>query len=120
MNKLGSLNRTTTRFLPPGVAALIVAGTGMIAAQSANPQPQDASGAKKAAQEKNIVAGETEAKRLLLLMDRDQSGKVSRKEFMDFMAEEFELLDTNKDGELDVKELTRTRLSAPARGAIHR
>jgi Ca2+-binding EF-hand superfamily protein len=46
---------------------------------------------------------------LLLLMDRDQNGKVSKEEFMNFMAAEFERLDKNKDGELDVNELTQSR-----------
>jgi len=61
--------------------------------------------------EKNLTAGEIEAKRLLLLMDRDQSGKVSHQEFMSFMEEEFKRLDLNKDGELDVQELTQSRLT---------
>jgi Ca2+-binding EF-hand superfamily protein len=43
-------------------------------------------------------------------MDRDKSGKVSKEEFMTFMAAEFERLDKNKDGELDVKELTGSQL----------
>jgi Ca2+-binding EF-hand superfamily protein len=60
--------------------------------------------------EKKLAAGEVEAKQLLLLMDRDQSGKVSKQEFMTFMEEEFQRLDINKDGELDVQELTQSRL----------
>lgn len=82
------------------------------AAQTASaPDPEPAPVATETKQkEKNLVAGEVEAKRLLLLMDRDTSGKVSKKEFMNFMEEEFQLLDINKDGELDVTELTRTRL----------
>ena len=59
---------------------------------------------------KKVAEGEVEAKRLLLLMDRDQSGKVSRQEFMKFMESEFGRLDTNKDGELDVYELTGLRI----------
>ena len=39
-------------------------------------------------------------------MDRDKSGKVSKEEFMKFMEAEFERMDVNKDGELDVQELT--------------
>lgn len=97
---------------------LIAAGVGVIAAQDTS--GQNASAAKATAKEKSIVAGEVEAKRLLLLMDRDQNGKVSRQEFMDFMTAEFDRLDVNKDGELDVRELTQSRLSAPAKGAIHR
>jgi hypothetical protein len=52
-----------------------------------------------------------EVRKLLLLMDRDQNGKVSREEFMAFMKSEFERLDVNKDGELDVNELTRLQVS---------
>lgn len=50
--------------------------------------------------------GEYSAKQLLVLMDRDQNGKVSREEFMRFMNAEFDQLDVNHDGELDVNELT--------------
>lgn len=58
---------------------------------------------------KPVVADES-TKQLLLLMDKDKNGKVSREEFMSFMAAEFERLDTNKDGELDVNELTKLRV----------
>ena len=101
-----------------GPAALIlVAAAGLGIAQNA-PQntPQNTPDPKQ--KEQKLEAGEVEAKRLLLLMDRDQSGKVSRDEFMTFMAAEFARLDVNKDGELDVKELTQTRLTP--RGGVHR
>ena len=55
--------------------------------------------------------GESDVKELLKLMDKDQNGKVSRAEFMSFMNAEFDLLDVNKDGELDVNELTQLRFS---------
>jgi len=61
---------------------------------------------------KKAAAGEKEAKKLLLLMDADKNGKVSKQEFMSFMEMEFERLDKNKDGELDVKELTESRVRA--------
>jgi hypothetical protein len=57
-----------------------------------------------------VARGEAEVKQLLKLMDTDQSGKVSKEEFMRFMAAEFDRLDVNKDGELDVQELTRLRV----------
>jgi Ca2+-binding EF-hand superfamily protein len=60
--------------------------------------------------EKKIAAGEQEAKKLLLLMDKDQNGKVSKQEFMSFMEAEFDRLDKDKNGELDVKELTQSQL----------
>jgi hypothetical protein len=46
--------------------------------RASSPKPQD----KKA-------LGEGEVKQLLLLMDTDKSGKISKKEYMDFMAAEF-------------------------------
>ncbi|HET6308051.1 MAG TPA: hypothetical protein VFG12_12755 [Rhodopila sp.] len=54
--------------------------------------------------------GDAQVKQLLLLMDRDQNGKVSRQEFMTFMAREFDRLDINKDGELDVNELVNLQV----------
>ena len=54
-----------------------------------------------------IIAGEAAAKQLLLLMDKNKDGKVSKKEFMAFMSKEFDRLDTNHDGELDVNELAK-------------
>ena len=62
------------------------------------------------------MLGEEEVKQLLLLMDTDKSGKVSRQEYMNFMAAEFDRLDTDKSGELDVKELAKSqlRVSHPA------
>lgn len=69
--------------------------------------------------EKNLASGEREAKQLLLLMDRDQSGKVSKKSSWASWEAEFERMDINKDGELDVKELTGFRL-VPHGGSPHR
>jgi EF hand len=66
--------------------------------------------------DKKVAAGEREAKKLLLLMDTDKSGKVSKQEFMSFMEAEFERMDINKDGELDVKELTNSRVQVRTRG----
>ena len=92
------------------IAGLFAAGTAIstVAAQDTDQNP--------VRKEKNLAIGEGEAKRLLLLMDKDQSGKVSRQEFMSFMEAEFERLDINKDGELDVKELTQSKIRL---GSVH-
>jgi hypothetical protein len=59
---------------------------------------------------KNIA--DENVKQLLLLMDTDKNGKISKKEWMDFMSAEFDRLDTDKSGELDPKELRQSRISA--------
>jgi Ca2+-binding EF-hand superfamily protein len=91
------------------LVAIVAAGT-MLGTTVGTAMAQTSSADSKQ-KEKNLSAGEVEAKRLLLLMDRDQSGKVSHQEFISFMEEEFKRLDVNKDGELDVQELTRSRLT---------
>jgi Ca2+-binding EF-hand superfamily protein len=59
--------------------------------------------------------GESEVKQLLLLMDTDQNGKISKQEYMSFMEAEFDRLDKDKSGELDPQELTQSqfRVSHP-------
>jgi len=79
---------------------------------------QDTGASQDPGREKKLAVGEAEAKQLLLLMDTDKSGKVSRQEFMAFMQAEFDRLDVNKDGELDVKELTQSRVGP--RTGVHR
>ncbi len=54
--------------------------------------------------------GEGEVKQLLLLMDTDKNGKISKKEYMSFMEAEFDRLDKDKSGELDPKELSQSQL----------
>jgi EF hand len=65
-----------------------------------------------------VAAGVAATKQLLLLMDTDKNGKVSKQEFMSYMTAEFDRLDVNHDGELDVKELTQLQVR-PASG-FHR
>ena len=59
-----------------------------------------------------LAKGESEAKRLLVIMDKDRNGKVSKQEFMAFMEAEFDRLDKDKSGQLDVRELSPPRFSA--------
>jgi Ca2+-binding EF-hand superfamily protein len=102
---------TTVRSVVLAAAGVLGAGAivGTITAQESNQKTS-------AQDEKKLAAGEREAKKLLLLMDTDKSGKVSKQEFMSFMEAEFERLDINKDGELDVKELTDSRVQVRTRG----
>ena len=62
-----------------------------------------------------LVIGQPEVKQLLLLMDTDKNGKISKQEWMDYMSKEFDALDTDKSGQLYVKELTLSsiRVSHP-------
>ena len=96
------------------LAAAGVLGTGAIVG---TPIAAQESGQRAQTQEeKKLAAGEREAKKMLLLMDQDKNGKVSKQEFMNFMEAEFERMDINKDGELDVKELTDSRVQVRTRG----
>jgi hypothetical protein len=66
--------------------------------------------AEKAEREKGLAAATEAAKQLLLAMDTNKSGKVSKEEWMEFMEAEFDRLDTDHKGQLDVKELTQSRV----------
>ena len=90
------------------VLAMIVIGVlgslGAVAQKSSAPKQQH-----------NLALGESEVKKLLLLMDTDNDGKVSKQEFMRLMEAEFDRLDKKKEGKLDVKELTQPQ-APPTRG----
>jgi len=70
-----------------------------VAQKAAVPKPQD-----------KLALGEPEVKQLLLLMDTDKSGKISKEEWMKFMEAEFDRLDKDKKGQLDARELTQSKL----------
>jgi hypothetical protein len=70
--------------------------------------------AEKAEREKKLAIATEAAQQLLLAMDTDKNGKISREEWMKFMEAEFDRLDTNHNGELDVKELTQSRMRVHA------
>jgi Ca2+-binding EF-hand superfamily protein len=44
-------------------------------------------------------------------MDANKIGKISKQEYMRFMEAEFDWFDKNHKGELDVKELTQSKLA---------
>ena len=70
-----------------------------MAQKASTPKPQD-----------KVALGEDEVKQLLQLIDTEKKGKISKQEWMNFMEAEFDRLDKSKNGELDVKELTQSRL----------
>lgn len=72
-----------------------------VAQKAAVPKPQD-----------TVALGEDEVKQLLLLMDTEKNGKITKQEWMKFMEAEFDRLDKNKSGALDVKELAQSKLRA--------
>jgi Ca2+-binding EF-hand superfamily protein len=78
-----------------GVAPRIV----MAQTTASVPKPQD-----------KLAIGENDVKQLLLLMDTNKNGKISKQEYLTFMEAEFDRLDTNHNGELDPKELTQSKL----------
>ncbi|MGB7727699.1 MAG: hypothetical protein WBL50_06685 [Candidatus Acidiferrum sp.] len=74
-------------------------GSALSQTKAGDPKPQN-----------KLALGEDDVKQLLLLVDSDKNGKISRQEWMSFMEAEFDRLDTAKDGELDVQELTQSKL----------
>ena len=95
--------RHTSIVLVIGVMAVLVATWAMlgtaVAQRAATPKPQD-----------KLALGEAEVKQLLLLMDTDKNGKISKQEWMNFMEAEFDRLDKDKSGDLDAKDLTESKL----------
>jgi Ca2+-binding EF-hand superfamily protein len=59
-----------------------------------------------------LTLGKEQVEELLLLMDTDKNGKISKREWMAFMEAEFDRLDKDRSGELDIKEIAQSRLRA--------
>jgi hypothetical protein len=81
------------------VATWAMLGRTAVAQKVATPKSQD-----------KLAFGEAEVKQLLLLMDTDKNGKISKQEWMKFMEAEFDRLDKDKSGDLDVNDLKQSRL----------
>ena len=91
--------------------ALMAAGGALVATASA----------QKAAvprQPDTVALAEDKVIELVLLLDTDQSGKISKQKFMNLMEAEFDRLDKDKTGELDPRDLRRW--VAVSRGATGR
>jgi len=59
-----------------------------------------------------LAMGEVHVKQLLPLMHTNKEGMVSKQEFLKFMEAEFDRMDKERKGELNVKKLTQSELSA--------
>jgi hypothetical protein len=92
------LNTRKTVLVILAVAALLGSVSSKAWARGDNAQPRPPQ-----------VLAEQDVKDLILLLDTDKNGKVSKEEFMKFMEAEFDRLDKDKSGELDVRELRESR-----------
>jgi hypothetical protein len=96
------LTRTNIVRAMVAIAALVATwamlGTAL-AQRQAVPKPQD-----------KLALGENEVKQLLLFIDTDKNGKITKHEWMKFMEAEFDRLDKDKSGDLDAKDLRRSKL----------
>jgi len=97
------------------IAAFFLAGT--MALHAAADQSEKSTGvvsptpeAERTEREKKLALATDAAKQLLLAMDTNKSGKISKEEWIKFMEAEFDRLDTDHKGQLDVKELTQSRV----------
>lgn len=62
-------------------------------------------------QPNKAVLADEHVKELLLVMDTDENGKISKQEWMTFMEAEFDRLDKDKSGELTPQELLQSKVS---------
>jgi Ca2+-binding EF-hand superfamily protein len=80
----------------------LMSGAGAMAVTDVAQKPRD----------KFALANE-DVKELLLLLDTDKNGRISKQEWMNFMEAEFNKLDKDGNGELDPNELMQSKLSVP-------
>jgi|SRR5579863_2889755 len=78
----------------------LASATGAMALPDSTSKPQD----------KFALANE-DVKELLLLLDTDKNGRISKQEWMNFMEAEFNKLDKDGSGELDPKELLQAKFA---------
>ena len=96
--RFGRVRVITLAVLVVGIFALI----GTAAAQKSEvPKEQN-----------RLALGEEHVKQLLLLMNSDAHGMVSKQEYMKFMEAEFRRLDKGNSGELNARQLTQSGLAA--------
>jgi Ca2+-binding EF-hand superfamily protein len=99
------LPKQSTRTLTRRNLLIALAGaSGAVAASAIAQKPATTAPTDRFALANNDV------KELLLLMDADKNGKISKQEWMNFMEAEFNQLDKDGKGELDLKQLSQSRL----------
>jgi hypothetical protein len=84
----------------------MMGATGAIAVADVAPKAQD-----------RFAQANANVKQLLLLLDADKNGRISKQEWMAFMEAEFNKLDRDGNGELDQKELIQARVSVRQAGS---
>jgi hypothetical protein len=89
--------------------SLLIAWMGSTFALSAIAIAQTTTASPK--QPDKLAIATDNAKQLMLLMDTDKNGKISKDEWMKFMSAEFDRLDLDKSGELDPRELLQSNVS---------
>jgi Ca2+-binding EF-hand superfamily protein len=89
------------------LAAALLAATCVTTGAAA---PQTTTASPKSPNKEAI--GQQQVRQLLLLMDTNKNGKISKQEWMDYMSAEFDRLDTDHSGELDPRELASSSLRA--------
>jgi 5S rRNA maturation endonuclease (ribonuclease M5) len=100
MTRISSTSTSAILTIAALVASSSILGTALAQTKAGSPKPQD-----------KLAIGAEQAKQLLLLIDTDKSGKISKQEWMKFMEAEFDRLDVEKKRRLDVKELAQSRLA---------
>jgi len=98
------MRKSTTVWVLAVLTVLVATGAllATAAAQKASvPKTQD-----------RLAMGEDDVRHLLLVMDSSGTGKITKQEYLKFMEAEFERLDKDKAGELDVRKLAKTNVAA--------
>ena len=88
--------------------ALLGGALGVYAFAGSNPAQTKTASPK---QLDRIALATENAKNIMLLMDTNKNGKISKAEWTKFMSTEFDRLDTDKSGYLDLKELLKTNIT---------
>ena len=106
--------RQKTLFVTMAIAALFasgaIAGAAPPSQKQATPKPQ----VTQKSQDRLALA-EPEVVQLLLLMENNKNGKISKQECMKFMETEVDRLDNDNSGDLDAKDLKQSKLRVSPR-----